>query len=443
VTPVGWVAALRSTLVPSSDPPATDPVADPPAGNPAGGPGRRVIGRSRDAETRKVVVGDGPPRRAGTPPPAAPPSAPPAAAPPVRRPVTVIGRSSGSSRSSAPSGSGAVPPPPPVAPPGRRGAPGGRGPGARRPFPLRRVVVAVVLLALLLPVALFAFGWWQFSRIPRVDVASALSSSAGAGTNYLIVGTDSREGIAEDDPNAGAFLDEGVAGSRTDTMMVLRMEGGGARLLSIPRDLWVQNPATGEMGRINSTFAQGPVNLVSAVTALGIPVDHYMEINFVSFARLVDAVGGITIDFPAPARDGNSGLQVDQAGPVTLDGSQALAYVRSRYYEQLVDGEWQSDPTADIGRTERQRTFLTAMMSAVGGERNPISLARVPGALGAGMKIDDRLSYLDALGLAWDFRGVSPEAVVLPVTPRTTSGGAAVLELQQPAASEVLAGFAS
>jgi LCP family protein required for cell wall assembly len=303
-------------------------------------------------------------------------------------------------------------------------------------------VLAVVALVVLVPVLLFAFGWWQFSRIPRVDVDAALSSGGGrSGTNYLIVGTDSREGISADDPNAGAFLDEGVSGSRTDTIMVLRLEGGTARLLSVPRDLWVTDPATGDKGRINSTFASGPANLVTAVTQLGIPIDHYLEINFVSFTKLVDAVGGITVDFETPARDTHSGLLVDEAGAQRLDGSQALAYVRSRYYEKLVDGSWQTDPTADIGRTERQRAFLTALMGELAGERNPLTLARVPGALGGGMKLDERLTFLDAVRLAWDVRGKAPEPVLLPVTPRTTSGGAAVLELQ-PTAGEVIATFA-
>ena len=300
------------------------------------------------------------------------------------------------------------------------------------------LVAAVVVLV---PTSLFLFGWWQFSRIPTVDVSAALSPAVGGGTNYLIVGTDSREGIDPNDPNAGAFLDEGVAGSRTDTIMVLRVAGGTTSLLSVPRDLWVIDPATGEKGRINSTFAAGPANLIVAVEQLGIPVNHYMEINFVSFAGLVDAIGGITIDVPAPARDGNSGLQIDEAGTVTLDGSQALAYVRSRYYEQFVDGQWQRDPTGDIGRTERQRAFLTSLLGSVADTRNPLALARVPGAVGTGMRIDDDLTYFGALRLAWALRGASPQAVTIPVTPRTTTGGAAVLELG-PGAEDVFAGFA-
>ncbi|HEY6531853.1 MAG TPA: LCP family protein [Acidimicrobiales bacterium] len=299
-----------------------------------------------------------------------------------------------------------------------------------------------MLLVVAIPLGLFLFGWWQYSRIPKVDVAAALSPRAGrAGTNYLIVGTDSREGIGADDPNAGAFLAEQVGGARTDTIMVLHLEGSSAQLMSVPRDLWVTDPATGQKGRINSTFAAGPANLITAVEQLGIPVDHYMEINFVSFAELVDAVGGITVEFPNPARDESSGLYVDKAGPNRLNGSQALAYVRSRHYTELVDGRWVTDPTADIGRTERQRVFLTSLMDELAGERNPISLFRIPGALGGGMKVDTTLGYIDALRLVWRMRGIDPVPLELPVTPRTTSGGAAVLELQ-PSAPDVISTIA-
>ncbi|MBJ7306988.1 MAG: LCP family protein [Acidimicrobiia bacterium] len=287
------------------------------------------------------------------------------------------------------------------------------------------------MFLLLLPLAVVAFGWLQFSRIPTVNVASALSARGSRnGTNYLVVGTDSRAGITANDPNAGAFLSGEVSGARTDTIMVLRVDGATTQLVSIPRDLWVTDPATGQKGRINATFANGPSNLIKAVEGLGIPVDHYLEINFVSFGKLVDSVDGITVDVPYPAKDDQSGLSIPKAGKTLLSGTQALAYVRSRYYEEMVDGKWRVDGTADIGRTERQRSFLTALMRKVAGERNPLHLLELPGSLNSGMKRDTTFGYFDALGLAWTMKDASPEPVALPVTPRRTSGGADVLELQ-------------
>jgi LCP family protein required for cell wall assembly len=306
-----------------------------------------------------------------------------------------------------------------------------------------RIALVVLLACTVLVAGLFVFGWWQFSRIERVNVASALYAGGGKGTNYLIVGSDSRQGIDPNSPNSGAFLGETVSGERTDTIMVLRIEGSKSYLLSIPRDLWVKNPATGQMGRINATYQSGPTALIQAVESLGIPVQHYMEINFVSFAKLVDAVGGITVDFPYPARDTHSGLDVPKAGATHLDGTQALAYVRSRYYEQLIDGTWQVDGTADLGRVQRQRAFLQALMGKVTGTKNPLSLMSVATAMSGGMRIDNKMTYFDALGLAWHLRGgFNPESVTLPVTP-VTRGGAAVLDLQKNEAQPLVAQFSA
>lgn len=305
-----------------------------------------------------------------------------------------------------------------------------------------RVVVGVVLAFLLIVIGLFGFGWWQFSRIEKVPVAASLSPSGNGGTNYLVVGSDSRDGIKDTDPNAGAFIGDITEGKRTDTIMVLRVTGSGTSLLSIPRDLWVTNPATGELGRINSVYQSGPAALIEAVKGLGIPVNHYLEIDFVNFGKLVDSVGGIDLEFAAPARDTHSGLDVPNAGKNHLGGEQALAYVRSRYYEQFVDGEWQVDGTADLGRIERQRAFLQALMGKVSGARNPLTLMRVASTLGGGVKVDDAMTYFDALGLMWKLRGgFSPVTSTLPVTPRTTSGGAAVLELNPGASATVIHEF--
>lgn len=308
---------------------------------------------------------------------------------------------------------------------------------------LRTAIVGCAVLIVLLPMGVVALGWWQFSRISTVNVASALSARGSRnGTNYLVVGTDSRAGISANDPNAGAFLSGEVSGARTDTIMVLRVDGAKTQLVSIPRDLWVTDPATGQKGRINATFANGPSNLIKAVEGLGIPVDHYLEINFVSFGKLVDSVDGITIDVPYPAKDDHSGLSIPEAGKTQLSGTQALAYVRSRYYEEMVDGKWRVDGTADIGRTERQRSFLTALMHKVAGERNPLHLFEFPSSLNSGMKRDSTFGYFDALGLAWTMKDASPETVALPVTPRRTSGGADVLELQ-PSSTAVISALNS
>jgi LCP family protein required for cell wall assembly len=324
------------------------------------------------------------------------------------------------------------PPAPAAAPPPR--------PRRRRRF-RRRLLLVLAVVFLVFPALLLGFGYVQYSRIEKVDVGGVLTPDGNGGTNYLIVGSDSREDIDPDDPNSAAFIGSEVTGTRTDTIMVLRVAGGESRLLSIPRDLWVRNAETGEVGRINSTYQTSPAALIQTVQqSLGIPIQHYLEIGFPAFGSLVDAVGGITVDFPYPARDLKSGLLVEHAGPVTLDGAQALAYVRSRNYEQNIDFVWQPDPTADIGRTERQRAFLTTLLGEVGAARNPLALARISRALGGGMRMDDTMSYLDTLRFVWQMKGLTLASVDLPVFGRTTSGGAAVLELDVGAA-EVLSDF--
>jgi anionic cell wall polymer biosynthesis LytR-Cps2A-Psr (LCP) family protein len=172
-------------------------------------------------------------------------------------------------------------------------------------------------------------------------------------------------------------------------------------------------------------------------------VHHYLEIDFVAFRDLVDALGGITIDFPHPASDHMSGLNVMESGPVRLDGTQALAYVRSRYYTEWIDGRQVTDPTGDLGRVERQQQFLSAVVSEMSTERNPFRLARMSGSMADGMRIDDRMSYLDAVRLALRMRGMQLEPTSLPTTNRRTSSGMAVLDLIQPGADEVLARFGS
>jgi LCP family protein required for cell wall assembly len=212
-------------------------------------------------------------------------------------------------------------------------------------------------------------------------------------------------------------------------------------MMSIPRDLWVTRADTGEQGRINGAYNAGPANLVQTVKDnLEVPVNHYMEVGFGSFAGVVDALGGVTVTVPHPAFDVKSGLKIEQAGEVTLDGRQALAYVRSRTYTEVIDGKPVTDPTADLGREERQQQFLRTALADVGRTRNPFTLVGVGGAMSEGLVIDDSLGAPDLFSLARKLGGSDPETVVLP-TEGARRGGASVLVLVEPQAQEVLAGF--
>ena len=315
----------------------------------------------------------------------------------------------------------------------------------RRWLPSRRTVGAIALVLVLLAAGGLLYGYQQFRSIERVELADVLASADG--TNYLIVGSDTRSGISANDPNAGAILGPDAQGGepeRSDTIMILRVDGEGSRMLSVPRDLLVTISETGQTTRINSAFNGGPRRLIATLRdQLQLPIHHYLEIDFVAFRDLVDALGGITIDFPHPASDHMSGLDVPEAGPQVLDGTQALAYVRSRYYTETIDGRQVTEPTGDIGRTVRQQQFLSAVVGEMSGERNPLRLARMTSSMADGMRIDDQMGYFDAVRLALRLRGMALEPTSLPTTNRTTSSGMAVLDLVQPGADEVLTRFGS
>lgn len=384
---------------------------------PAGGAGAR-----RRWYVGPDAVGNAPPPRLGTPPPAGarapdattvgPPAAPP-------RP----GRS-------RPAGPAARPAPAEPARRARRRLP---LPRLRRPK-LRWILAIVGLLPLLVLLGGWLYANHLFGRIERVPVGEVLDAAGGGGTNYLIVGSDSREVVAEagvDDPNIQPG-GEAPAGQRSDTMMVLRIEPDGAKMLSIPRDLLVTNASSGEQGRINGAYRDGAANLVRTIQQnLSIPVHRYMEVDFVTFSSLVDALGGITLGpdvVPHPAHDDRSGLDIG-AGPVELDGRMALAFVRSRHYTEVIDGEEHTDPTGDLGRVKRQQAFLRTLMAEVAGTRNPFELLRVGSAVADGLRIDDEMSLIDAVRFAWNMRRLEPESLELPVANHRTSGGAAVLVL--------------
>jgi LCP family protein required for cell wall assembly len=273
-----------------------------------------------------------------------------------------------------------------------------------------------------------------------VEVSDVLSHG-GDGTNYLIVGSDSRdvEDLQAAGLNPAAFEDGG--GQRSDTILLLRFAGGTPKMMSIPRDLYVPIAGTGASHKINSAYGGGPKRLIQTVQqSLGVPVHHYVEVDFVSFALLVDALHGVTIEFPHPAFDKNTGLDVKASGKVLLDGPQALAFVRSRHYVEVYDGRNHPDATGDIGRVTRQQQFLTAVLSKLGSNKNPLSLARAASSASHGLRVDDSIGFMDAVRLGLKLRGLHPESVVLPTKLGENRDGS-VLFLTHPQADAVLDQF--
>ena len=199
----------------------------------------------------------------------------------------------------------------------------------------------------------------QLDGIQReITATSALSAPDPLFENYLLVGSDSRAGADPTDADFNAVgAEEDIGGQRSDTLMVMHYvkKSGSVSLLSIPRDLWVAIGGGEDFQRINTAYQAGTDVLVHTVqSALGVPIHHYVEIDFQGFKKIVDAVGGVSVCVDYPSRDKHTGLFM-KPGCSTLDGVEALAFARSRFFEQKVDGEWQIDGSSDIGRTARQR----------------------------------------------------------------------------------------
>lgn len=232
--------------------------------------------------------------------------------------------------------------------------------------------------------------------VPRVaGVSAVLDPATGNIENYLLVGSDSR---AFGDPNTGESGD--VTGGRSDTIMVLRLDTNTdeAALLSIPRDLYVETSV--RTGRINGAYNDGPATLVQAVQeGLALPIHHYVEIDFFGFKALVEALGGVNICFAVPTRDVNTGLLIETPGCHLLDGTQALAYARSRHYEELQpNGEWEEQPGSDLARATRQRDFVNrCLQQALAQVKiNPFETGALVRAMGNAIRIDDDLDPISA-----------------------------------------------
>ncbi|MYS59059.1 MULTISPECIES: LCP family protein [Streptomycetaceae] len=288
---------------------------------------------------------------------------------------------------------------------GGPGAPGGRPKNWRKRIGYGALTLVVVLLA----VSVGTYFWADGKLKHTVDLASLPDRpAAGQGTNYLIVGSDSREGMTDAQKQA---LHTGSAdGKRTDSMMILHVGDNGDTLLSLPRDSYVTIPAfTGSKGthypatrhKLNTAFAWGGGALLTRTVEYntGLRIDHYAEIGFTGFVGLVDAMGGVDMCLDKPIKDTASGADL-KAGCQTLSGAQSLAFVRERHQEA----------DQDLGRMRHQQQFLSTLAHQAASPATVLNPFKLYPVLGAGLdtlEVDNDMSLWDLGEMFFSMKGVT------------------------------------
>lgn len=309
--------------------------------------------------------------------------------------------------------------------------------------------------------------WWAWGDIERVafapdsarvaldagtDPSSATTHAAGATTTapigytpdaamdvFLIIGSDERS------PDATS--------RRADVIMVfiLPTDGSSPVLTSIPRDLYLPNPCTGGMDRINVNLngcgetASGPEQVAIAVEDFtGLPIDHFVLFTFEGFRQIVERIGGIEICPETAVRDlGVDPVPLDlPAGCSIADGDQALAWVRSRHTEGLVDGTWVPLATTDLDRNRRQQDLVIEAMRRLKGMHDVSELSALTEELAGHFTIDDGLSLTRAISTAWSLRSLAMSQITRPTLPvafATDDAGRSVLIPQATFESVVVA----
>ncbi|GAA3570710.1 hypothetical protein GCM10022197_28960 [Microlunatus spumicola] len=341
---------------------------------------------------------DGRPVERAAAAPLAPPQAPPSPAGYPRTPAYGEGRGSFPPPATVPGG-----PSGPAGPygPGGPGGPGGgpaRRPRRRRPVrTVFRTLLVLVLLAIVWLAGVPAYAWSQVGRVD--DTPSGRRPGDQPGETFLLVGSDSREGLSKAEQKK---LGTGsVGGQRTDTIMLVhRPVTGKPVLVSLPRDSYVAIPGNGT-NKINAAYAiGGPDLLVQTVEQdTGLRIDGYAEVGFGGFVSVIDALGGIRMCVPAAIKDRDSHLDLKK-GCQTLDGTTALGYVRMR----------KADPRGDLGRVERQRQMLAAVAAKAASPAtllDPVRYWRLSTSTAAAVKIGQDTTILDTAQAALALRSVS------------------------------------
>ncbi|WP_099331820.1 LCP family protein [Actinomyces minihominis] len=289
------------------------------------------------------------------------------------------------------SGSGTRPPGP--RPPGQ---PGVSSPRPSRPGSTRRRVLTTLAIVLIILIAWPSFLVWNTnSGMERVEATS--TSVDTRGTTYLFAGSDSREGWNPDDPTEGQRSDS--------TILVHKAPNGQASMVSLPRDSYVNIPGYG-MSKLNAAFAYGgPQLLIETVEeATGLHVDHYVQIGMAGVTETIDALGSVELCWDADVSDEFSGMEWT-AGCHRVGGVEALAFSRMRY----------SDPTGDVGRQQRQRQVMNAVVSEALSPSvfiNPVKQYRLSEAAANALTVGNHTNIFNVAQLMLAMRKATADGLV-------------------------------
>ena len=321
-------------------------------------------------------------------------------------------------------------------------------PDTRKRPRLRTVAVVVAAGVLAVAGVGYATASEVTGQVERVDVFTTLKNRPNndGGTNILLVGSDDRTGLSKKERRK-LHVGQGEYGRHTDSMMLVHIaDDGSVGVVSIPRDSYVGIPAhTGPTGvtsqaskqKINAAYSIGGPSLAvqTVEQATGVHVDHYAEINFAGFVSMVDGLGGVPICTKAPIQDEKAGLDLP-AGEQTLDGAQALGFVRARYF----------DPSADLGRMKRQQQFLGAMFKQATSPAvivNPPRLFSFLNTAAGSITVDEDFSNREMWGVIARLRSLSPSAITFQTIPTGTelnaSGVGSVIEWDPQKSQELFA----
>ena len=286
-----------------------------------------------------------------------------------------------------------------------------------------RAIRILTILSLSI-VAISAISWAGLGRItaaiPKIDAFDGLDNrpkKESSAVNYLVVGSDTREGLSRAEiKRLKVGGTEVAAGKRSDTMLLIHIskKRDKAAIISIPRDTYALIPEhTNSQGKlvpashskINSAFNWGgaPLLIDTFEQMSGLRIDHYIEVNFVGFVRMVDALGGVEICTKRDIDDPKSHL-VLPAGRHILDGVDSLKYVRTRQFDGL----------GDLGRMKRQQEFAGAMLrkaTSAGVLLNPVTMVDFINSALASVVTDNGLKQGDLLTLGKQLRNLSASNV--------------------------------